>query len=335
MSGAPGAFIAGCAGLTLSPDEAAFFREANPWGFILFDRNVSDPAQLRALTDDLRAAVGRDAIVAIDQEGGRVQRMRGPHWREWAPPLEEVAHAGARAQAVMRLRYSLIAAELRGVGIDTNCAPCADIARSHTHPVLLNRCYGQDAASVSAVAHAVAQGLLENGVLPVLKHIPGHGAATADSHEELPVVPSDRAVLQDTDFAPFRALAALPMAMTGHVVFPAIDTDAPATLSPAVINVIRHQIGFDGLLMTDDISMGALAGDMATRCRAALDAGCDLILHCNGDMAEMTRVAAEAGPMPAGAVQRADAALGMRKKAARPMDELADEWAALTRAGAL
>ncbi|MDH2326107.1 beta-N-acetylhexosaminidase [Cereibacter sp. SYSU M97828] len=303
-----GAAIFGCDGLTLGADELAFFRAADPFGFILFGRNIDAPDQVRALCDALRDAVGRDAPILIDQEGGRVQRLRGPHWREWQPPLDMISRDSV---AAMRLRSRIIAAELRGVGIDANCAPVADIAGDATHPFLRNRCYGTDAATVTALARAAAEGHLEQGVLPVIKHMPGHGRATADSHKDLPTVTADADDLRQTDFAPFRALNHLPMAMTAHIVFRAFD-DRPATCSPKMIRLIREEIGFDGLLMTDDISMEALAGTIPERTAAALAAGCDVVLHCNGDLAERTAVADAAGRMGADATRRAKAALAMR-----------------------
>lgn len=303
------AAILGLAGTAVTPDEAAFFRDSAPWGFILFARNVDSPAQLARLTDALRATVGRDAPVFIDQEGGRVQRLRAPHWREWSPPLDFVTQAGAGAVRAVWLRHRIIAAELRAVGIDANCAPCLDLATPDTHPFLRNRCLSDDPATVATLGRAAADGLLAGGVLPVLKHIPGHGRATVDSHKGLPRVTAPRATLA-ADFAPFRALAGLPLGMTAHVVYDALDPTAPATLSPAAIAAIRTDIGFRGLLMTDDIGMGALSGSVATRAAAAIAAGCDLVLHCNGDLAEMQAVAAAAGPLTATA--RAEAALAAR-----------------------
>ncbi|PJF10747.1 beta-N-acetylhexosaminidase [Pseudorhodobacter sp. MZDSW-24AT] len=311
------AAIFGCAGPVLTADEAAFFRDADPFGFILFARNVEDPAQLRRLTTDLRAAVGRDAPVLIDQEGGRVQRMRAPHWREWAPPLDTVLQARDPARA-MWVRSRLIAHELRGVGIDANCAPCADIAGDHTHPFLKNRCYGTEAAVVSDMSEAVAQGLLAGGVVPVMKHLPGHGRATADTHHELPVVTASREVLAVTDFAPFRALNQLPMAMTAHIIFAAYD-DKPATQSPEMIRVIREEIGFQGLLMTDDLNMQALRGTLAERAAASVAAGCDMALHCKGDMAEMLAVAGACGVQSEATRARAERALAQRHAPA-PVD---------------
>ena len=305
------AAIFGCLGPQLLADERAFFRDCDPFGFIVFARNVENPAQLRALTHDLRDAVGRDAPILVDQEGGRVQRLRAPHWREWDPPLDTVARASDPARA-MWIRSRLIAHELRGVGIDSNCAPCADIAGSLTHPFLKNRCYGESADQVTPMARAVADGLLAGGVLPVMKHLPGHGRATADTHHDLPTVDTAAEALVRTDFAPFRALADLPMAMTAHIIFSAYDS-LPATQSPAMIRVIREVIGYDGLLMTDDLNMQALQGTLAERTRASMAAGCDIALHCKGDMAEMQAVAGECGDQSLDTRARAQAALDQRK----------------------
>jgi len=308
-----GAYIFGCRGTALSEDEKSFFRAADPWGFILFARNVESPDQLRALTSEMREAVGREAPILIDQEGGRVARLRQPDWLEWLPALDQMACTkpgqGARA---MWLRYRLIADELRKLGIDANCAPIADIPTDEVHPIIRNRCYGGDAATVAGAGRAVADGLLAGGVLPVLKHIPGHGRPTTDSHKELPRTSVDLATLQATDFAPFKALADLPLGMTAHVVYEAIDPDNCATLSKAAITMIRQDIGFDGLLMTDDLSMSALSGSFTERTAASLAAGCDLVLHCHGDMGEMNEIASEAGKLSDPAQRRADRALGFR-----------------------
>ncbi len=305
-----GAAIFGCEGPVLTLAERDFFRDGDPFGFILFARNVESPAQLRRLTGDLRAAVGRDAPVLVDQEGGRVQRLRAPHWREWAPPLETVARAGDRAARAMALRAMLIAAELRAVGIDANCAPVADIALPATHPFLRNRCYGETVETVIGVARAVAEAHLAMGVLPVVKHMPGHGRSMNDTHHDLPTVTADRASLAASDFAPFRALKDLPMAMTAHIVFSAYDGENPATQSPAVLRAIRDEIGFAGLLITDDLNMQALSGDLAQRTARSLAAGCDIALHCKGDLAEMQQVAAAAGAMGEATRARAQARTG-------------------------
>lgn len=319
-----GAFFAGCAGPTLTPTEAAFFRASNPVGFILFARNIETPDQVRALTSALRSAVGRDAPVLIDQEGGRVQRMTAPHWQVWEPPLSDAAHPDATAR--IALRYRIIAAELRAVGIDVNCVPCADVARADTHPVLRNRCFGSDPETVAHLARAAATGTLAGGVLPVVKHMPGHGAATLDSHLELPRVALDPATLAAVDFAAFHALSDLPLAMSAHVVYTRLDADRPATVSPVMHRVMRDQIGFDGFLMTDDISMQALQGDMAARCRAAIAAGCDAILHCNGDLSEMEVVADTAGALTPLAEKRLTRALAMRRDPADDLADLLNRW---------
>ncbi len=312
MTTGRGAAIFGCAGPVLLVQEADFFREYDPFGFIIFARNVENPGQLRRLTADLRNAVGRDAPVLIDQEGGRVQRLGAPHWRDWQPPLDTVARAGAQAARAMALRSMMIAAELRAVGIDANCAPVADIASAATHPFLRNRCYGTDAQSVTHIARAVADAHLAMGVLPVVKHLPGHGRATADTHHDLPTVTADLADLTATDFAPFRALIDLPMAMTAHIIFAAVDATRPATQSPDMIKIIRDVIGFAGLLMTDDLNMNALSGDLTDRTARAIAAGCDIALHCKGDLAQMIAVAVAAGDMTAAAQSRASQALARR-----------------------
>ncbi len=336
MNVPPLAAIFGCAGPSLAREEAAFFREADPWGFILFARNVEHPAQVARLTADLRAAVGRDAPILVDQEGGRVQRLRAPHWREWLPPLDQAGQvaAGALSRSFW-LRGRVIAAELAAVGIDTCCAPSGDIAGPATHPFLKNRCYGTAAASVIPPARAMADGLLAGGVLPVVKHIPGHGRATVDSHHEPPRVQAALSDLRASDFAVFAALADLPMGMTGHIVFDAIDPARPATASPEAIAFIRDEIGFGGLLMTDDISMEALSGTVADRSRAARAAGVDVVLHCNGRLHEMAEVAQAAGALSGAAADRAARALALRRGAV-PVDaaELTAELHAMLAAGA-
>lgn len=313
MSFGQGAAIFGCSGPVLTRDEAAFFREADPFGFILFARNVETADQVRRLTYDLRAATGHDAPILVDQEGGRVQRLRAPHWREWLPPLDQVAQSAYQAARGMAIRSRIIAYELRAVGIDANCAPCCDLASENTHPFLRNRCYGSDPAEVAAIARAVAEAHLAGGVLPVMKHMPGHGRSTADTHHDLPTVTASPETLDSTDFAPFRALRDMPLAMTAHVVFAAFDPDRPATQSPAMIDVIRNRIGFAGLLMTDDLNMQALSGTLASRAAAARAAGCDIALHCKGDLAEMEAVAAVAGTLDAASRGRAAAALALRR----------------------
>ncbi|WP_299736314.1 beta-N-acetylhexosaminidase [uncultured Roseobacter sp.] len=307
-----GATILDADGLSLTAEEKAFFRTANPFGFILFARNIDSPDQVRRLCGEMREAVGRDAPITIDQEGGRVQRLRGPVWTEWTPPLDFVAQAGADAGQAMYLRYRLIAAELKAVGIDSNCAPMVDLAGPATHEFLRNRCYGSDPSTVADLGRAVANGLLDGGVLPVLKHIPGHGRATLDSHYDLPQVGANDTALSAEDFAPFAALTDLPMGMTAHLVYEALD-DRPATLSPKVMQIIREEIGFDNLIMTDDISMKALKGSLTEITQGALAAGCDVVLHCNAPLAERRTVAETAGEMTQAAQTRAERALAARK----------------------
>ena len=308
-----GAYIFGCKGLQLTPDERSFFERAQPWGFILFGRNVETPDQLRALTAELRGAVGRDAPIFIDQEGGRVARMTGPHWREWLPALDQVTLNKRDALRTLFIRYRLIADELLAVGIDGNCAPIADIANADTHPILRNRCYGEDVVRVAERAGTVAQALLEGGVLPVVKHIPGHGRANLDSHKVLPHVKTKAKELARTDFMAFEPLAGLPIGMTAHIVYEDIDAENPATQSLAVIKLIRDRIGFGGLLMTDDLSMQALSGPLSLRARRSLQAGCDMVLHCNGVLEQMEEVADATGPLGGPAQARADDALTWRR----------------------
>ena len=304
--------IFGCEGLRLSDTEYRFFASAAPWGFILFARNVENPEQLRRLTAELRDAVGWQCPVLIDQEGGRVQRMRAPQWREYAPALDQMRAAGPNSARAMYLRNRLIAEELHSVGIDVNCAPVADILQPETHPIMLNRCYGSDVETVTAMCREAARGFLEGGVLPVLKHIPGYGRAVVDGHKDLPTVDVPLDELQALDFAPFKTLNDMRMGMTAHIVFPAVD-DAPATTSPKAMAMIREDIGFDGLIMTDDISMEALSGTVAERSVAAIAAGCDLVLHCNGEMADMQAIAEVCGPMTEQAQSRATRALAQRE----------------------
>jgi beta-N-acetylhexosaminidase len=317
------AFITGLAGPVLTADERAFLRDAQPWGFILFRRNILDPKPLRGLIDEVRTTLGRSAPVLIDQEGGRVQRLGPPHWPLYPPGAAYGAlydHDRDIGLSAARLGARLIAADLAALGIDVDCLPIADVPVAGADPVVGDRAYGTEPAKVAAIAGAVAQGLADGGVLPVLKHIPGHGRATADSHAKLPVVNTDRATLDATDFAAFRPLAALPLGMTAHVVFTAIDPIAPATISATIVReVIRDSIGFKGLLMSDDISMGALSGSVGERSRSAIAAGCDVVLHCNGEMPEMLAVAAEAPRLAGEAARRATAALATKKPAA-PID---------------
>jgi beta-N-acetylhexosaminidase len=311
------AFITGLSGLNVTANERAFLREAQPWGLIIFNRNVNTPQQVTELTNFFRDAVGWAAPVLVDQEGGRVQRLGPPQWPAYPPGArygalydQEVSLGLSAAQ----LGGHLIAADLRRLGIDVDCLPVADVLSPGADPVIGDRAYGTESGKVAAIAGAIADGLLAGGVLPVLKHLPGHGRATADSHHRLPVVDTDRATLEATDFAAFQPLAGLPLGMTAHVVFSAIDPVAPATTSVKMVQeVIRGFIGFQGLLMSDDVSMKALSGTIAERSRAAFVAGCDVVLHCNGDLGEMAAVAVEAPVLAGEAAKRAEAALAQRK----------------------
>lgn len=318
-----GATILDAEGLRLTAAEKAFFRASNPFGFILFARNIDSADQVRALCADFRDAVGRDCLITIDQEGGRVQRLRPPLARSWKPALEHAEIAGPQAERAMYLRYRLIAKELHDLGIDSNCAPVADLVTPQTHPFLLNRCYGDSVSRVVALARAVALAHLDGGVLPVLKHMPGHGRATADSHKDLPHVLATQEELASEDFAIFKALNKLPIGMTAHLVYEALDGE-PATISAKVMAMIRREIGFGGLIMTDDISMQALQGSPADNTARARAAGCDLVLYCNASLEDRKMVAAAAGQMDAMGMVRAEAALACRT-APLPLDISAAE----------
>ena len=310
-----GATILDAEGTRLSAEEKALFQRVNPFGFILFARNIESAAQTQALCDELREAVGRDCLITVDQEGGRVQRLRPPLARQWQPALDHVQAAGEGASRAMYLRARLIAQELREVGIDSNCAPLADVASEDTHPFLPNRCYGRDVAAVVANARATADGLLDGGVVPVVKHIPGHGRASMDSHFDLPRISAPLDQLRQEDFAAFRALNDLPMGMTAHLVYEALD-ERPATLSPTVMQVVREDIGFDGLIMSDDISMKALQGTAADIARDTIAAGCDVVLFCNAPLDQRTAVAEAAGEMTQAAQARAERAEAARRSPA-------------------
>lgn len=290
------AFITGLAGLDLDPREAAVLRTARPCGVILFARNVAEPGQVLRLSQAARDAIGSDILVLIDQEGGRVRRLVPPHWRELpagAAYGRLYARDPAQACRMARLAAQLTAADLRAAGIDTNCAPVLDVPVPGSHGIIGDRAYGADPEQISTLGRAVAEGHIAGGVLPVMKHMPGHGRATKDSHLELPVVTASRAELERTDFAPFRACRDLPAAMSAHVVYQAIDAKQPASTSARVTaDVVRGAIGFDGLLMSDDLGMKALSGTIAARAEAVLAAGCDLALLCSGELADTEAVAA-------------------------------------------
>ena len=318
------AAIYGCAGTAITEGERHFFRETKPWGFILFARNISDPAQVQRLVGELREAAGHEAEVLIDQEGGRVQRLTPPGWRGFPPGrrygelYEADAEQGLHAA---RLGAQLIAAELRHLGITVDCLPVLDVPVPGAHDVIGDRAYADTPGPIAALGLAAAEGLLAGGVLPVIKHIPGHGRAGVDSHKSLPVVDTSADELARIDFAPFHALRHMPLAMTAHVVYTALDADRPATTSASVIaKVIRGQIGFDGVLMSDDLSMEALKGTLGERARQSLEAGCDLVLHCNGKMGEMEEVAVEVPILSGKALQRSQAAISQRLSAIASLD---------------
>lgn len=329
----PKSFICGCVGLALNDEERAFLREEDPWGLILFKRNISDREQVRALTRSFRECVGRaDAPVLIDQEGGRVQRMAPPHWRAY--PAAAAIEGGLKpspAEAAARLIGRLIAADLAEVGITIDCAPVLDVADSLTHAAIGNRAFSSRPERVAAMGRAVAEGLLAGGVAPVIKHMPGHGRARVDSHHELPIVEAGRGELK-RDFAPFAALKHLPMAMSAHLLFTAIDRKRPATMSPPVVaEVMRGEIGFDGLIMSDDLSMKALKGPFAERAAAVIEAGLDIVLHCNGDLDEARAVASAVPVLSGASLRRADASLAAIKPPQAFDVELAEsELAAVT-----
>lgn len=311
------AFITGVSGETLTDEERRFVREARPAGLILFARNCRAAEQIRALVADFKAAGGDDQVlVLIDQEGGRVQRLKPPVARRLPPARAFATMHAADPEAAARAAFAvsrLVASELTGLGINTNCAPVLDVPCEGAHDIIGDRAYGRDPGTVITLGRAVADGLLAGGVLPVIKHVPGHGRAGADSHLALPVVDTATGELERTDFVPFRTLADLPAAMTAHVVFSAIDAGAPASVSRIVTQrIIREAIGFDGLLMSDDLSMKALTGTFRSRAEAVIAAGSDLALHCNGNLSEMREVV-EGVPVLAGRVlarlERARAAL--------------------------
>jgi beta-N-acetylhexosaminidase len=321
------AFITGVSGTELTAAEREFIRAERPWGFILFKRNVATPAQVAALVAELRAVAGApDAPILIDQEGGRVQRLGPPHWPVYPPgAIFSTLYAADSALGLTAARLSarLIAADLADLGITVDCLPLADVPVPGADGVIGNRAYGTEPGKVAAIARAVTEGLEQGGVLPVLKHIPGHGRATADTHFKLPTVDAPRDELDRTDFAAFKPLADLPMAMTAHVVFSAVDPAQPATTSATMIaEVIRGVIGFQGLLMSDDVSMNALSGNIAERTRAIFAAGCDIALHCNGNIEEMREVAGQTPELSDRALERANAALAARK-VPQPFDRAA------------
>ena len=287
----PRPVITDCEGTRLTVEEKALFREAPPFGFILFARNCQTPDQVRALTDEMKEVLGREDIpILIDQEGGRVIRLNPEHWRHPpAPSVFSSLYERDPDTAVEALSIStlLIAADLAEIGVNINCFPLLDLLFDGAHDIIGDRSFGRDPAKVIALGLAACEGLIAGGVLPVIKHIPGHGRAAVDSHVALPVVEASLEDLRNLDFVPFQALSGMSCAMTAHVTYTAIDPDHPATLSPRLIRqIIRKEIGFTGVLFSDDISMKALSGSPAQNAKAALRAGCDLVLHCNKSLEE-------------------------------------------------
>ena len=319
--------IYGCAGTTLSAVERDFFRDVKPWGFILFARNISDPAQVRTLITQLRDTVGDgQAPVLIDQEGGRVARLKPPHCQSRPAAARFGALHATDAEAAREATYlnaRLIAHDLSQLGINVDCLPVLDVPQPGAHDIIGDRAFAGDPATIIALGRAQIEGLMDGGVLPVMKHIPGHGRAGADSHLALPRVSAAAEELSASDFVTFRSLDSCPIAMTAHVVYESIDPQRPATTSPKVIrDVIRGEIGFDGLLMSDDLSMKALDGPLSVRAKAALFAGCDLALHCNGDMDEMRDVASEVKNLEGASLKRSEQALA-QLRAPSPFDPAA------------
>jgi beta-N-acetylhexosaminidase len=326
------AVIYGIKGSSLSKDEVNFFKDIKPYGYILFARNIESPEQVKHVVGELKSLGGDDRLpILIDQEGGRVARLKPPHWRKYPPAAIFAGLAASDREQAVRAVYCnarLIAQELYELGITVDCAPVADLPVAGAHDVIGDRAFGYDAQQVITLAQAQADGLMDGGIVPVLKHIPGHGRALCDSHHELPVVEESLETLQQTDFVPFRALANLPMAMTAHVLYTAIDKNNLGTVSPTVIRLIREDIGFSGLLMSDDISMKAMKGSFAERARDALKAGCDVVLHCNGDMKEMVEIARGVTPLSGLAFARAGDA--MRKVGAPKEFDVAEATALIS-----
>ena len=318
----PRAVILGCAGERLSPEERRFFAAADPLGFVVFRRNCCTREQLRALVDELRHCVGRaDAPLLVDQEGGRVARLAPPEWRAYPAAAAIATLPDPLAAEAAGLAGRLIADDLAAVGITVDCAPVLDLPARGADPVIGDRAWGTEPARTTQLARAFCDGLLAGGVVPVIKHIPGHGRAQVDSHLACPAVTVSRAILAHSDFAPFRALSAMPWAMTAHIVFADIDDSAPVTFSRRVVDtIIRGEIGFGGVLVSDDISMGALAGTLGERTRRALDAGCDLVLHCNGVLAEMAEVVESAPPISLAAQARIARGEALRRRRRRSFD---------------
>jgi beta-N-acetylhexosaminidase len=321
MSSHARAVIFGLSGLVATQEEVAFFRDVKPIGYILFRRNIETPQQLKSLVSSLKAINQHDVFILIDQEGGRVRRLRPPHWPDY-PPAIDYSHMSCEEdehRSLVRLGARLMANDLYELGINVDCAPVLDVPQAGAHDIIGDRAYGDTQEEVAKLGRAACEGLLAGGVLPVIKHIPGHGRAAADSHTDLPIVEASLEALQ-TDFYPFRVNSDMPLAMTAHVLYPAIDKKHCATLSKKCLNYIRHEIGFDGVIMCDDLSMQALEGSLGARAKKTIKSGCDLLLHCNGNMDEMRAVAEEAPKLKGDALRRVRSAFGRLVKVPEPID---------------
>ncbi|HHL42036.1 MAG TPA: beta-N-acetylhexosaminidase [Hellea balneolensis] len=320
--------IFGCSGPQLSSGEVAFFRDCNPWAFILFGRNIESPEQVRKLCADLRESVGRDALIFTDQEGGRVQRLGPPLWRKapWASLFDTLYDIDETAALrAIWLNFRLIAEELRLAGITADCAPVLDLPVFGADPIVSDRAFSTDKYRMVHMADACMAGLIDGGVVPVIKHMPGHGRATVDSHKSLPIIDTPIEILDETDFFPFKALAQAPMAMTAHVVLSEIDPKKPATISKKVIDkIIRDRLGFDGLLMSDDLDMKALSGDLTQLTEQTLAAGCDIVLQCSGELPAMVKIAKGLPPLDGKSAERA-----------RIAELMSDEWVPFDQVDAL
>lgn len=333
------ACILGLSGLELTSEERAFFRSTQPLGFIVFRRNIETPEQLKRLVADLKSCVDHEALILIDQEGGRVRRLRPPHWPDYPPAARfaQVANDREEERGLVRLGARLMAQDLFNLGINVDCAPVLDVPQPGAHDIIGDRAYGLTPHDVAVMGRAACEGLLAGGVLPVIKHIPGHGRAGADSHAALPVVDAPLDEILRVDFYPFQVNADMPLAMTAHVLYTAIDARHPATTSKKCIRMIRDTIGFDGLIMCDDLSMNALSGALKVRARASLRAGCDVLLHCNGQMDQMAQVVEEAPKLKGETKRRAEAALKRLLRTPEPLDPDARQRfdTAMARAGKL
>jgi len=316
------ACILGLAGTELTPEERRFFSDLQPLGFILFRRNVETPAQVKALVASLKDLVTHDALILIDQEGGRVRRLRPPHWPDYPPAsrFAEVTNDPSEEREMVRLGARLMAHDLAELGINVDCAPVLDVPQPGAHDIIGDRAYGLTPQTVAVMGRACAEGLLAGGVLPVIKHVPGHGRAGADSHTDLPRVDTKLEDLLKVDFYPFQVNADMPIAMTAHVLYRAIDKRNPATTSKKCLKIVRDVIGFDGLLICDDLSMNALSGTLEKRAKASLRAGCDVLLHCNGQMEQMKQIAHVTPKLKGEALRRAKAAIGRILRHAEPLD---------------